>query len=65
MLLQALSLGVFRRCGGSRDRELNVRLVCSTSQDLRDVGDGNVFLPALYALIAASTIDLPRPDDGA
>ncbi|MCB1735753.1 MAG: sigma 54-interacting transcriptional regulator [Gammaproteobacteria bacterium] len=58
-LLRALESGSFRRVGGTKQHQVNVRLVCATNRDLWSMVQARQFREDLYYRIAVFTIDLP------
>jgi DNA-binding NtrC family response regulator len=66
-LLRVLETGTFRRLGGTRDLQANVRIVAATNRDLAAMGKAGAFRPDLYYRLSAFVIDTPplreRRDD--
>ena len=66
-ILRALQQGHFRRTGGNRDIRLDLRLVVSAEQDLRELSQQGRFLKSLYFLLSVVTLYMPplreREDD--
>ena len=66
-ILRALQQGYFRRVGGNRDIRLDLRLVVSAEQDLRELSQQGRFLKPLYFLLSVVTLYMPplreREDD--
>jgi DNA-binding NtrC family response regulator len=66
-LLRVLETGTFRRLGGTRDLQANVRIVAATNRDLAAMGKAGTFRPDLYYRLSAFVIDTPplreRRDD--
>jgi DNA-binding NtrC family response regulator len=66
-LLRVLETGVFRRLGGTRDLQANIRVVAATNRDLAQLCDEGSFRPDLYYRLSAFVIDTPplreRRDD--
>jgi transcriptional regulator with GAF, ATPase, and Fis domain len=59
-LLRVLESGTFRRVGGTRTRCANVRIICATNRELRDVP---WFRSDLYYRVACLTVNLPSLAD--
>jgi DNA-binding NtrC family response regulator len=66
-LLRVLETGTFRRVGGTRDLQANVRIVAATNRDLAAMGQAGTFRADLYYRLSAFVIDTPplreRRDD--
>ncbi|MCC7383460.1 MAG: sigma 54-dependent Fis family transcriptional regulator [Deltaproteobacteria bacterium] len=66
-LLGALERRSFRRIGGSKPLDVNVRLICATNRDLRSEVNGGTFRADLYYRIAVVLLRIPplreRVDD--
>ncbi len=66
-LLRVLETGVFRRLGGTRDLQANIRVVAATNRDLGQLSETGNFRPDLYYRLSAFVIDTPplreRRDD--
>jgi DNA-binding NtrC family response regulator len=66
-LLRVLETGTFRRVGGTRDLQANVRIVAATNRDLAAMGKARTFRSDLYYRLSAFVIDTPplrdRRDD--
>ncbi len=66
-LLRVLETGVFRRLGGTRDLQANIRVVAATNRDLAQLCELGSFRPDLYYRLSAFVIDTPplreRRDD--
>ncbi len=66
-LLGALERRAFRRVGGARDIEVDVRVVAATHRDVRGEGNVDGFRADLYYRIAVARVVVPplreRPDD--
>jgi DNA-binding NtrC family response regulator len=66
-LLRVLETGTFRRLGGTRDLQANVRVVAATNRDLATMGKAGTFRADLYYRLSAFVIDTPplrdRRDD--
>ena len=66
-LLRILETGTFRRVGGTRDLQANVRIVAATNRDLAAMGRAGTFRVDLYYRLSAFVIDTPplrdRRDD--
>ncbi|PIV88276.1 MAG: Fis family transcriptional regulator [Hydrogenophilales bacterium CG17_big_fil_post_rev_8_21_14_2_50_63_12] len=58
-LLRALETGNFRRLGETRERHADVRLVCATNRDLKDMVQQGAFRADLYYRINCMQIELP------
>jgi DNA-binding NtrC family response regulator len=67
MLLGAIERGRFRRVGGQRDIQVDVRLVSATHQNLRAHLNSNRFRLDLYYRLAVVVLEVPplreRPED--
>lgn len=59
-LLRILETGQFRRLGGNQTRRADVRIICATNRELRDVP---WFRADLYYRIACVSVRLPRLAD--
>jgi DNA-binding NtrC family response regulator len=66
-LLRVLETGVFRRVGGTKDLQANIRVVAATNRDLEAMSSGGDFRSDLFYRISAFVIDTPplreRRDD--
>lgn len=66
-LLRVLETGVFRRLGGTRDLNANIRVVAATNRDLTQMSAADEFRSDLYYRLSAFVIDTPplrdRRDD--
>jgi len=66
-LLRVLETGVFRRVGGIKDLQANIRVVAATNRDLAVMSDEGEFRSDLYYRLSAFVIDTPplreRRDD--
>ncbi len=58
-LLRVLETGVFRRLGENRERSADVRLVCATNRDLRDMVKEGTFRADLYHRVNCMQVELP------
>jgi DNA-binding NtrC family response regulator len=58
-LLRVLETGKFRRLGGTRDLDANVRVVAATNRDLAELSRTGGFRPDLYYRLSAFTITTP------
>ena len=58
-LLRALETGRFRRLGETRERQANVRLVCATNRDLKEMVSAGRFRSDLYYRINCMQVELP------
>lgn len=58
-LLRVLETGKFRRVGGTRDLESDVRFVAATNRDLRTMAGGQEFRNDLYYRLSAFEIHVP------
>ncbi|MEW6678510.1 MAG: sigma 54-interacting transcriptional regulator [Pseudomonadota bacterium] len=58
-LLRALETGRFRRLGETRERQSNVRLVCATNRDLKQMVGEGAFRADLYYRINCMQVELP------
>lgn len=58
-LLEAIECGTYRRLGGTEDRAFDVRLVCTTSTDLRALVETGELREDLYFRLQVMRIDLP------
>ncbi|MBC8134164.1 MAG: sigma-54-dependent Fis family transcriptional regulator [Deltaproteobacteria bacterium] len=58
-LLRVLDNGRVRRVGGSRDRQIDVRIVAATNRDLPALIAAKQFRQDLYFRLAASVVQLP------
>ena len=57
--LRLLESGRFRRVGGREDLEIDIRVVCSTHNNLRKMVDKGTFRADLYYRIAGISITIP------
>ena len=66
-LLSVMRSGQVRRVGGLRNTQVNVRLVCATSQDLAQAVAEGRFLSDLFRRVSTVTLSMPalrdRPSD--
>lgn len=66
-LLRVLETGEIRPVGGTQVRRVDVRIVCATNRDLRQLCDEGAFRLDLYYRLSAFPIRIPplreRPDD--
>jgi DNA-binding NtrC family response regulator len=66
-LLRVLETGVFRRVGGTKDLQANIRVVAATNRDLAALAEEGQFRSDLYYRLSAFVIDTPplrdRRDD--
>jgi DNA-binding NtrC family response regulator len=66
-LLRMLETGVFRRLGGTKDLQANIRVVAATNRDLEAMSKAGEFRSDLYYRLSAFVIDTPplreRRDD--
>jgi DNA-binding NtrC family response regulator len=58
-LLRALDNGAVRRVGGSRDRQVDVRIVAATNRDLGALVTARQFRQDLYFRLSAAIVNLP------
>jgi transcriptional regulator with PAS, ATPase and Fis domain len=58
-LLRALETGYYRRLGGREDLHVDVRIVCSTHNNLRKMVEEETFRADLYYRIAGISITIP------
>ncbi|MCB9932231.1 MAG: sigma 54-interacting transcriptional regulator [Planctomycetes bacterium] len=58
-LLRALEEGVIRRVGGTREIPVDVRLVCATNKDLKELIKAGKFREDLYYRINSFVVTLP------
>ncbi len=58
-LLRVLETGIFRRVGGTRDLEANIRIVAATNRDLTAMSGEGTFRPDLFYRLSAFVIDTP------
>ena len=58
-LLRALETGNYRRLGGREDLHANVRIICSTNNNLRQMMEQGTFRADLYYRIAGISITIP------
>ncbi|NOZ20790.1 MAG: FHA domain-containing protein [Planctomycetes bacterium] len=58
-LLRATEYGQFRRVGGTKDIEVDVRLVAATNKDLKKEADEGRFRADLYDRLNVAVINLP------
>ena len=65
--LRVLQDGKFRRLGSTQEREVDIRLICATNQELEKRVEGGKFREDLYYRVNAFTIAIPplreRRDD--
>lgn len=57
--LRVLQDGRFRRLGSTQEREVDVRLICASNQELEDLVDAGRFREDLYYRINTFTIAIP------
>jgi len=66
-LLRVLETGIFRRLGGTKDLQANIRVVAATNRDLEAMSGLGEFRSDLYYRLSAFVIDTPplreRRDD--
>lgn len=62
-LLRVLETGEFRRVGGTRTRQADVRIVCATNRNLLDSVDMGRFREDLYYRLAGIDVTLPALRD--
>lgn len=58
-LLRVLENNTFRRVGGLKDLDLNVRIVAASNQDLKKAGENGTFRSDLYYRLSVIQIDIP------
>ncbi len=58
-LLRVLETGVFRRVGGTRDLNANVRIIAATSDALQDLQNENQLRNDLFYRLSAFTVKVP------
>jgi DNA-binding NtrC family response regulator len=58
-LLEAMERGTFRRLGGTEDRPFDVRLVCTTSIDLRALVTSGALREDLFFCLQVMRLELP------
>lgn len=58
-LLRVLETGKFRRLGGTKDLDANIRVVAATNRDLEAMSDEGGFRADLYYRLGAFSIDTP------
>jgi len=58
-LLRALETGYYRRLGGREDLHVDVRIICATHNNLRQMVDTGTFRADLYYRIAGISITIP------
>ncbi len=58
-LLRVLETGSFRRLGGTRDLQANIRVVAATNRDLGEMSRDGRFRPDLYYRLSAFIIQAP------
>ncbi|HHH40348.1 MAG TPA: sigma-54-dependent Fis family transcriptional regulator [Sedimenticola sp.] len=58
-LLRVLETGTFRRLGGNKDLQANVRIVAATNRDLEQMAHNGGFRNDLYYRLAGFVIDVP------
>lgn len=58
-LMRVLESGKFRRLGGREDRNVDIRVVCATHNNLRKMVDDGTFRADLYYRIAGISITIP------
>jgi len=58
-LLRVLETGKFRRVGGTKDRNANIRVVAATNRDLEEMSIRGEFRPDLFYRIGVFTIYTP------
>ena len=67
MLLGVLELRRFKRVGGSRERQVDVRVIAATHRDLRSATNLGTFRADLYFRLAVALVVIPplreRPED--
>jgi PAS domain S-box-containing protein len=58
-LLRALETGQYRRLGGREDLHVNVRIICATHKNLRQMVELGTFRADLYYRIAGISVTIP------
>lgn len=58
-LLRVLENNTFRRVGGLKDIDLDVRIVAASNQDLKRAGENGTFRSDLYYRLSVIQIDIP------
>ncbi|MCP4408579.1 MAG: sigma-54-dependent Fis family transcriptional regulator [Gammaproteobacteria bacterium] len=58
-LLRVLETGIFRRLGGTKDFQANVRFVAATNSSLKGLVEEGKFRPDLFYRLSTFTIDVP------
>jgi DNA-binding NtrC family response regulator len=58
-LLRVLETGIFRRVGGTRDLDANIRVVAATNRNLQAMSERGEFRADLYYRLSPFTIDTP------
>jgi transcriptional regulator with PAS, ATPase and Fis domain len=58
-LLRALDSRSVRRVGGTRDRQIDVRIIAATNRDLAALVEAKQFRQDLYFRLAAAVVELP------
>ncbi|MDJ0862000.1 MAG: sigma-54 dependent transcriptional regulator [Gammaproteobacteria bacterium] len=58
-LLRVLETGRFRRVGGTRDLQANVRVVAATNRDLEEMARAEAFRQDLFYRLAGLILDVP------
>jgi len=59
MLLRVIEDGIFKKLGSDKMVQVDVRVIASTNQDLKQLSDNNKFRKDLYFRLSAININLP------